>query len=398
MKKIIYSAMVLGLVAGLSSCEDYRDDNPKFTTNGLSLELNKPVFADATLSLVESTSAMEFSWSANGYTFPYVTNYTFELATEESFKTVVYTAMTTSGSDKSLSPYDLNAKLETLLEWTPETTPSTIDIYARVWSHPKSAVVTEKNKVYSNVVKFTVAPTYIELKSAEPEMWFFLGDMFGGWTNAYDLECKTTVPMNLVPDCEYDKATGKGILTYTGWFEAGRGFKLLRASDGSWDFGFGGMLKDGKLAYRNGGDDTGNGDVPVSGYYTVTLDTKTYECTMVPYENPVSIFGTISLIGVGGDWNTDHDFSNAGAVKDEDGNVIVENHNWVLTVDLKTSDQVKIRADHGWDFNWGFGSEDGEVNAYGIGSGGGKNIGVAEDGTYVIWFNDITGFFRFQKK
>ena len=63
-----------------------------------------------------------------------------------------------------------------------------------------------------------------------------------------------------------------------------------------------------------------------------------------------------------------------------------------MTVDEGAVEQMKFKIAGSWDTNWGYGSEDGEVNTCGKCTAGGKNIGVAE-GTWVIMFNDITGEF-----
>ena len=76
-----------------------------------------------------------------------------------------------------------------------------------------------------------------------------------------------------------------------------------------------------------------------------------------------------------------------------------ENHVWVYIMEVPAGEtvQMKFKIAGSWDTNWGYGSEDGEVNTIGKGTGGGKNIGVAE-GTWIIVFNDITGEFTILPK
>ena len=76
----------------------------------------------------------------------------------------------------------------------------------------------------------------------------------------------------------------------------------------------------------------------------------------------------------------------------------VINHDWVITLDLSAGDQIKFKEAGSWDTNWGFGSGDGDVNAWGYGVQGGPNIGIAESGTYQLYLNDITGYFYITKK
>ena len=80
-----------------------------------------------------------------------------------------------------------------------------------------------------------------------------------------------------------------------------------------------------------------------------------------------------------------------------------ENHVWsyIVNVDKDKVEQFKFKIKDSWDTNWGFGSEDGEVNTCGKCTAGGKNIGIeggSEGTTWVIVFNDITGEFSMVAK
>ena len=67
-----------------------------------------------------------------------------------------------------------------------------------------------------------------------------------------------------------------------------------------------------------------------------------------------------------------------------------ENHDWTATVELKAGQQLKFAADGAWTTSWGS-----TVFPYGIGKLGGDNITVTADGTYTVYFNDITGYYYF---
>ena len=73
-------------------------------------------------------------------------------------------------------------------------------------------------------------------------------------------------------------------------------------------------------------------------------------------------------------------------------------HNWYVQYTFTADTQLKFRANHGWDTNWGFGSADGEWNAANdwakICTVDAKNIAITA-GTYDIYFCDITGAAHF---
>lgn len=129
---------------------------------------------------------------------------------------------------------------------------------------------------------------------------------------------------------------------------------------------------------------------PTKEYYTFTIDLEklTYTWTKLEDQNPTS-YTAISLIGVGGDWDNDIDLVAVDKAK----------HNWYAQVTIAADTQLKLRADHDWAANWGFGEADGEwtvsediwaktctKNA--------KNIAVPA-GKYHVYFCDITGAAHF---
>ncbi len=124
---------------------------------------------------------------------------------------------------------------------------------------------------------------------------------------------------------------------------------------------------------------------PTKEYYTFIIDLEqlTYKWVKLENQEPTT-YTVISLIGIGGDWETDVDMVAADKAK----------HNWFAEVTLTADTQLKFRADHDWTVNWGYGSTDGdwtvnediwaktcEVNA--------SNI-VLPAGKYYVYFCDIT--------
>ena len=381
---------MLGLAYGITSCATDNDDNPTLSVAGVTLTLNNPAFANQQLDLVSTTQALEFSWSATGYQFPYVTNYTLQISSSEAFSDTLATVQSTGGTG-SLFGSDLNTALLKAKGWSEEETPSSLPLYARVYSLPSASTDLTKYQVFSNIVKFTVVPTYVKLEAAEPEMWYLLGGCIGngGWSNSADNTYVGNIPMFLVEGCEYDAETGTGDLTYTGYFLASQGFKILTSAF-DWNYGMCGNGT-GAMTYRDGGDDPGNISVAEDGYYTIDVNTASHTGTITAYDGTPAVFESICLSGSFNDWSD----TPMTAIHTYEGAI---NHDWYLQLDLDVSDQLKFKMAGSWDSNWGYGSEDGAPVEYGCGTQGASNIGLSESGTYDIYFNDITGYFRIQKK
>ena len=89
----------------------------------------------------------------------------------------------------------------------------------------------------------------------------------------------------------------------------------------------------------------------------VNLATMTYTLT------PIASIGVIGPAQEGG-WDSDTDMT-----------YNKETGAWEITIDLK-ADEIKFRANDGWDINWG-GKTDNLTE-------GGANIKIAEAGTYFI--------------
>ncbi len=391
MKNYIYSAMMLGLVAGFTACETDQD-NPTLDVKSLELTLNTPSFAGSgALVLYPEDINMNFTWSCTGYTFPYVSTYVMELSKDNSFQSPIIVPLIDNGS-ASISSNLLNKTLQQEGGWTEETVPDVMELYARVTCKPSStAVISDNFTIHSNVISVFVRPAYQMLKAADPEMWYILGGNIGAgaWSNNADNIYINNLPMHLVAGCDYDINTGKGQLTYTGYFMASQGFKILPSSF-DWNYAMCGNGT-GNIVYRNGGDDTGNIEVAADGYYTINIDTYTYDATLKAYDGSPKSFDGMSVSGSFNDWSD----SNMTAINTVEG---VINHDWVTTLDLSAGDQLKFKMAGSWDTNWGYGSGDGDVNAWGYGVQGGPNIGIAESGTYQLYLNDITGYFYIEKK
>ena len=75
-----------------------------------------------------------------------------------------------------------------------------------------------------------------------------------------------------------------------------------------------------------------------------------------------------------------------------------ENHDWYITYSFAAGDKVKVQQEGSWDYNRGGALINYSEGMYVYGVGNGDDLVVEEAGTYLILFNDITGYIRFIKQ
>ena len=75
-----------------------------------------------------------------------------------------------------------------------------------------------------------------------------------------------------------------------------------------------------------------------------------------------------------------------------------ENHDWYITHTFAAGDEVKVKQADSWDYNKGGSFVNYSQGMYVYGESNGANLVIAEAGTYMIFFNDITGYIRFIKQ
>ena len=413
MKKIFsYALMMVATMVAFSSCETDQDSNPTLV-EPTEFTVNNPAVGDALVDLAKS-EAVQLTWSQPQFTTknaPVAAKYEIQVSSAGTFNTKYdeeaddntaadYIALDENYTDCKVDvpAADIAKALEKLNLWEEDEVPAEQKVSIRVRAMLQNASMVTLTDVCSNIVSFNSVPYYVVLKNADPEMWYLVGNMFGGkWGSEIG---NTALPMFIKPGFEYDKKTGAGEIEYTNYFLTGDysdtnecgtgGFKIQPASF-NWDYGMtGNSGAKGEIIYRNGGSDGGHILAPEDGYYTVTMKTATHEATMVKYEGEVKDYGTIQITGSFNGWVDEPmlPYNTEG----------VENHAWyyVMTVPAGTTNQFKFKIAGSWDTNWGYGTADGEVNMSGTCTGGGKNLGL-DEGKYVISFNDITGSFSIVK-
>ncbi|MBE0650175.1 MAG: SusE domain-containing protein [Bacteroidales bacterium] len=250
---------------------------------------------------------------------------------------------------------------------------------------------------YSNTVTIKINPLPA-LKSydlvSKINMWYIIGLADGNWNYSAAGIGSSMIPLSLVTGKAYNNA-GDGTFTYTGYFQASRGFKIVSgaASDmGTWSNQWG--SSDGGLTpvYKDGGSK--NFTVPSDGYYTITLNSIKNSLSIVPAASaPSNSYTSMGLIGEFNSWATDVNLTPC------DASLGTNNHVWYTTYTFTTdftppvgSGGCKFRADGSWNSNWGAGTW-----PYGLGTNGGTNIPFMS-GTYTILFNDVDGCFYFIKQ
>ena len=389
MKNILKSTLLLMCGMGLFvACADDNDSNPTLQQPS-TFVLNEPSYA-AQMVALEYSNGINFTWSQPDYGFPAEVSYdiqasptgsftvsTDEANADESGATIPDYAVITSGvfgGSGSMDGTYLDRNLVQICQWTESTVPSTQTVYVRLAASTPGA-----QTIYSNVVAIQTIPFYIALKDAAPELWYLVGECIGdgSWGNSADNIGKAIFPLMTLADETYDKVTGKGVISYTGFFPGGKGFKLIK-TPGDWNEQWGA----GDAGYVKNDGGSGNITVAADGYYTVKLDTKNDVLTIDPYDGAPRAFTSMGMPGGYQDWNP------GGTLMDA-MSTVVENHDWMKVMTFEENTELKFAANGGWAVNWG-------SNTFPVGTGvqNGANIPV-EPGTYRIVFNDILGKYYF---
>ena len=400
--KTIFKSTILLAAAGLfvlTSCEDDNDSNPTIA-QPTTFVLNEPAitgFVD-----MEKTPSVVLTWSQptpyNDFNAPVVPTYTVQVSPTGQFNQAFDETLEdntgadfvnvnetyTSGKDVNINLQNLNRQLLQLCGWTEATTPERLPLAVRVKSAIRDASFREYNVIYSNVVTLNTVPYYVELKPADPEIWWLIGADIADGSWGSDLG-KCVVPMQTIDGAEYDNKTGQGEIKWTGYL-AGNGFKLVKIP-GKWDDQYGQGDSFGEYLHNDGG--SGNITVPEAGIYTVTLNTATNTLKVEKTDVPAPVFSGMAISGSFNEWGDEAMTPCSSGW---------ENHDWYITHSFSAGDEVKIKQADSWDFNKGGSFVNYSEGMYVYGVSGGSNLVIEEAGTYLIIFNDITGYIRFIKQ
>ena len=383
------------------SCDKDDESNPILVSPAEgSFIVNTPVYGSSQIDL-KTSNAVAMSWSQPQFTdpnAPVVANYQVQVSSTGSFtKAFDELAEDNTGADyfpleeiytsctAEVSATAIDKALEMLNGWDVSSPAFTegATVYARVLAFVQNASFDKLASVASNVVNFNVLPYYIELKAADPDIWYLIGGDIGDGKWSSDMPT-SSYPMQTVADYEYDTKTGAGLITWTGYL-AGNGFKLKHTLD-SWDEQWGQGDSFGSFVKNDGG--SGNITVPEPGYYTVTLNTEKDELTVEKYDGTPAVFSGMCVAGHFNDWG-DTDMK---PVHTYDGAI---NHDWVVNVTIGDGQAIKFKEPGSWDYNSGGDFlETADGSFYGYGTNGGPDIYLTP-GNYLVIYNDITRFYRF---
>lgn len=394
MKKFnILAGLFLGVgLSMFSACEDDNGSNP-VVQQPETFELNAPALSGNVYDLEKSTTIqLTYKQPDYGYTAA-VTYYaqvsmndTWNDATEEADATYVELNGNSSTCEFNVEASQIDRAIMQLGGYDEETVPDEpLTIYIRV-----RATLNAGYACYSNSIALSVFPYYMPVVDAEPEIWYLVGDCIGdgSWgNNGVENIGVSLIPMSIVDGYEYNSTTGQGEIQFTGYFLAGKGFKLIK-TPGSWNDQWGNSAAAGiDNPVKNDGGSS-NLQVSASGYYSVKLNTATDVLTIEAVDAP-----DIYHIMMQGDFNgwTDVEMTPVNTVEG------MNNHIWKYELDATSGDttaKFKVAPGEGgsadgWGVNWG-----GTGFPYGIGSNGGADIAVPA-GRYNVIFNDIDGFYYF---
>ena len=406
MKKIYsYAMLLLAGAFAFTSCSDDRDSNPTLT-QPTEFSITGSNATAATIDL-ETSKEFTVSWTLPTYTnfgASVIPTYVVQVSPTGAFtKEFKDDAEDNTGADfitldqtfnnnkGAVSCSVLDGALMKLMGWKEMTdVPAKMDLTLRAIASVRDASQTDYNKITSsNTIKLTVAPFF--MVDPIPVLWYMVGNNIGSasWGNSKTDLGKGLIPLLPLVKEEYEKPSGLGKISYTGYFAADTQFKLVGVI-GAWDDQMSYDDVDSPESFVGKEEKDNNIIIKTAGYYTVTADTKKQTITIkaYEYEDAPKVFTSMSLPGGYNGW--DLAANPVTACETLNG----ENHIWMTTIELKEDTELKFAANGAWDDNWGPADGAAKTFPYGEGVGGGKNIPV-KAGSYTVFLNDITGQYMF---
>ena len=399
MKKIFsYVMLLLAGTFALTACSDDNESNPTLV-QPQEFSMFQPSVGNGTVVLGQ-TDAVTLSWTIPVFTdfgAPVVPTYVVQMSPVGSFtKEFISDAEDNTGADfitldqtfveprGAISTERINQSLQKMLGWAAETdVPANLTLTFRAKSFIRDAGGNEYNTIISsNTVTVNTKPYFI--LDRLPILWYMVGNNIGsnGWGN--DKVGGGLIPLLPSSNETYDKTTGTGVISYTGFFPAGTQFKFVQ-TPGDWNtqMNYTNVENaDGSFLSDEDGDNHNIG-ISVAGYYTVKLNTKSSKVTVEKYERTVKAFTSMGMPGSHNEWNIGA--NPMTACESLNG----ENHVWIAKFEPTADGEVKFAADGDWADNWGA-----DAFPWGTGASNGPNIPFTK-GSYTVILNDITGQYFF---
>jgi len=399
MKKLNIFLLIFCLI-GITSCEEETliKINPKAEDGTLTFHLNKLAYADWAYVLEDANASKDMdslTCVQPDYGFTAAVNYSTQVCFDSLYVAGTYQTLSTTvnGEKVGINTKEMDKAIIALYGGKLPDPVVKKQVYIRLMAFVNNATqsaLTDSiiiKPLYSNSIQINVIPYVLPLfpyTEVTPKLWYIIGLGDGNWTNTSAAIGTSLIPLNIVSGKKYN-LNGDGEFTYTGYFLASKSFKLMGPGL-KWDANVWGMTG---TTYIHGGGD--NISVPSDGYYTITLNSIENTLTIVPAAITPASYTAIGLIGAFNSWGGDVALTAIACTG---------NHVWSTTYTFATDSQCKLRANAGWDTNWGTPSaSDGDVlySAMGVGSKGGKNM-IEPAGTYIVVFNDIDGVYYFIKQ
>ena len=408
MKKIYSLALLLlmGAVA-LTSCKDDRDSNPTLT-QPTEFSITGSSATAATIDL-EQTKEFTVSWTLPAYTnfgASVIPTYIVQASATGNFsKEYLDDVEDNTGADYitldqtfntnkgAVSCNALDGALMKLLGWKEMIdVPDKMNVTLRAIASVRDAGQNIYNSIISqNTIQITVAPYF--MVDPIPVLWYMVGQNIGSadWSNSATDLGKGLIPLLPLVKEEYEKPSGKGVISHTGFFKAGTQFKFVEVI-GSWDsqMNYENVENPDATIIEDLDGDNHNIGIKKDGYYVIKMNTKKETITIEPYEYEVApkVFTSMSLPGGFNGWSLEA--NPVTACETHNG----ENHIWMIAVDFAEDTEAKFAADGAWNDNWGYAEGAAKMFPYGEGVNGGVNLPV-KAGSYTIFLNDITGQYMF---
>lgn len=408
MKKIYsYAMLLLAGAFAFTSCSDDRDSNPtlvqptEFSLTG----------SNATAAVVDLETTKEFtlSWTLPQFTdfgASVIPTYIVQVSSAGTFgKEFIDGADDNTGADYitleqtfnsnkgAISCNVLDGALMKLMGWKElAEVPARLPLTLRAVASVRDASQNDYSTITSsNTVNITVAPYF--MIDPVPVLWYMVGNNIGSasWSNGATDVGKGLIPLLPLVTEEYEKPSGKGVISHTGYFSEGTQFKFVAVA-GSWDSQMNFANVDSPdLTYLNDADgDNHNIEITKAGFYTIKMDTKKEKITIEPYESDSApkVFATMGLPGGYNGWDI------AANAVDACETLNGENHIWMTSINIAEDTELKFAADGAWTYNWGPAQDATKTFPYGQGVNNGANIAV-KAGSYTVFLNDITGQYMF---
>jgi len=344
MKKITILILVLGLVSFLSCKKD--ETKATLSSTPKASVLNLASGAKIILLKANKLDSIGYNWSKSEFGQAVVITYALQMdKAGNNFKDALILSQVNNIDSLKIMTGDLNTKI-LIMEFDP-TKPEPMDLEFRI----QASINQYLDPLNSATVPQTITPYY------EPIIYPLLGvpGSYQGWNPA---DSSTTIA-SLKSDNKYE-----GYI----YFNADNvEFKYTKGP--SWDNNWGDDGADGTL--NPGGANIKAG---AAGYYKLNANLNTLTHTFLR-----TTWGVIGDATPGG-WNTDTDMTYDVTTK-----------TWSVTLDL-TAANIKFRANHAWDLNYGDNGANGTLEE------GGDNIAVPSGGNYTVTMDLSKPVYKYKLK